>query len=84
MPGTIILLKFLEYTMSYNDSLQEGEAADSEPSCSPKLNRSQFLSRLVKKAAVAGTLTVVPAIAESFIAPRMVAAASGGPPPPAP
>ena len=63
--------------MNTDLDLKQTEIEGNVPSCSPKLSRSQFLDRLVKKAVIAGTLAVAPTIADSFIAPPKAAAASG-------
>jgi hypothetical protein len=55
-----------------------GREHNTQPSCNPGLSRSQFLSLVVEKALLAGTLLAVPAIADIFIAPPAQAQASGG------
>jgi len=55
-----------------------GHEHNTQPSCDPGLTRSQFLSLVVEKALLAGTLLAVPAIADTFMAPPAQAQASGG------
>ena len=46
-------------------------------SCDPALSRRSFVESVVRKAALAGTLTAGALIADAFLAPSPVAAASG-------
>jgi len=48
------------------------------PACDPALSRGQFIKLLIERATLAGVLTVIPAIADSFMAPPAVAQVSGG------
>jgi hypothetical protein len=64
------------------DSLhkESGESINllnSPKSCDPTLSRQEFVRKLLKKAAAAGTLLYVGAIADSFVAPPARAAVSG-------
>jgi len=63
--------------MSTNDTADHKGAA--QPSCDPTLTRRQFIDKLVKRSLLAGTLTVAPLIADSFIAPKAFAQGSTTP-----
>jgi hypothetical protein len=49
-----------------------------QSACDPSLTRSEFIGMLLKRAAVAGALTIMPAVVDSFVAPPAIAATSGG------
>jgi hypothetical protein len=57
---------------------QTEKQPESETACDPALTRSQFITKLVERAAQAGVLALIPAIADSFIAPPALAKTSGG------
>ncbi|HEV8714572.1 MAG TPA: hypothetical protein VGX03_17305 [Candidatus Binatia bacterium] len=63
--------------MSTNDT--SDARGESQPSCDPALTRRQFVAELVKKAALAGTLTAAPLIADAFMAPPAYAQVSTDP-----
>jgi hypothetical protein len=76
-PGDCIpLLQFMR--LLETRKLKEMDELDLERSSDHRLNRGEFVKKLVRQATVAGTLTIAPAIVEQFIAPPAVAAASGG------
>jgi hypothetical protein len=54
----------------------EKEGPEKQPSCDPKLTRSEFLRQVVQKAKFSGTLVAGAIIADYFVAPPRVAAAS--------
>jgi len=52
--------------------------SDSQPSCDPSLSRAEFIRMLLDRAKLAGALVILPAIADAFMAPPVVAQGSGG------
>jgi hypothetical protein len=52
--------------------------SDAQPSCDPSLSRAEFIKMLVDRAKLAGALVILPAIADAFMAPPVVAQGSGG------
>lgn len=53
-----------------------GESETPRDSCNPRLTRKEFLAKVMKNAALAGTIAAVPAIADAFLAPPASAQAS--------
>jgi len=52
------------------------EQLDDKSSCTPRLTRKEFLAKVVKNAALAGTIAAAPVIADAFLAPQAIAQAS--------
>jgi hypothetical protein len=61
----------------HNEPGESINLVNSPKSCDPTLSRQEFVRKLLKKAAAAGTLLYVGAIADSFVAPPARAAVSG-------
>lgn len=57
-------------------SLENVNKEAQKTSCNPRLTRKEFLARVVKNAAIAGTIAAAPVIADAFIAPPASAQAS--------
>lgn len=55
-------------------SSQDKQAA--APSCEPSMSRAEFITRVVKGAALAGGLVAAPQILDKFLVPAAFAAAS--------
>lgn len=57
-----------------SDNFAENEK--SEVSCDPTVTRSEFISKLVRRSAIAGTIMLAPLIVDTFLAPPATAAGS--------
>jgi hypothetical protein len=45
------------------------EEADAQPSCTPGMNRKEFLAEVVKKASLVGALAAAPLMVDAFLVP---------------
>ncbi len=49
-----------------------------KPACTPGVTRKEFLAKVLKRSAIAGSLLAAPAILDKFMIPPVYAAASSG------